>query len=206
MKNLYFDTETTGLPYRQDPARRCGQTHNSNGYPRLVQLAWILTDENDNTLSRQSHIVRPEGFSIPGESASIHGITTAEALEKGKPLLDVLHIFSKDLLQADNIIGHNIGFDESVLFGELRRKGQRKAMAWLEHLPETDTMRSTVEFCAIPFPENWQGSYDSEYKYPKLCELHYKLFGSTFENAHDALADIEATRRCYIELCRRGIL
>ena len=110
MKNLYYDTETTGLPFKPAPVKRYDRTHNSNGYPRLIQIGWILTDEEDNTLSKQDYIVRPDGFSIPGDAVAINGITTDEALEKGAPLLDVLHRFSEDLRQADFPTGNR--YDE----------------------------------------------------------------------------------------------
>ena len=206
MKNLYLDTETTGLPYKPASPRKYGKTHNTNGYPRLVQIAWILTDENDNTLTRHSHVIIPEGFSIPYEATSIHGITTKEAIQKGEPLLKVLHLFNQDLLEADRIIGHNLDFDEGVMSGELRRKGQRKALTKLQSIPEEDTMMSTIDFCAIPFRNNKERYSEEKYKYPKLCELYCKLFGHGFDNAHDAMADIEATRQCHVELHKRNIM
>lgn len=208
MKNLYYDTETTGLPFKPAPVKRYGRTHNSNGYPRLIQIGWILTDEEDNTLSKQDYIVRPDGFSIPGDAVAINGISTDEALEKGVPLLDVLHLFSEDLRQADILIGHNIEYDIDVMIGEFRRKSQRNSLARLTSLPVIDTMKSTVEFCAIPFPADKPRYYDTgcDFKYPKLRELYMKLFGCEFENAHDAMADIEATRRCYVELRHQGLL
>jgi hypothetical protein len=33
-----------------------------------------------------------------------------------------------------------------------------------------------------------------------------KLFGTTFSGAHDALADVEATKKCFFELKNRGII
>ena len=42
-------------------------------------------------------------------------------------------------------------------------------------------------------------------KFPSLEELHYKLFGEVFD-AHNALNDVEATKRCYEELLRIGII
>lgn len=207
MLHLYFDTETTGLPFRPAPFARYGRTHNSNGYPRLIQIGWILTDGNDNVLSRECFIVKPEGFVIPEDAVAVNGITTEEALEKGSPLLDILHRFSEDLSRADVIIGHNIGYDIEVMTGEFRRKNQRNALVRLTSLPVVDTMKSTVEFCAIPFPPDKPRHYDTgcDYKYPKLRELHQILFGCGFENAHDAMADIEATRKCFVELERKGI-
>lgn len=36
------------------------------------------------------------------------------------------------------------------------------------------------------------------------CELYYKVFGCGMENAHDALADILATKECFFELKNRS--
>ena len=38
------------------------------------------------------------------------------------------------------------------------------------------------------------------FKFPKLSELHIKLFLEDFINAHNAVADIHATKRCFFEL------
>ncbi|MBC7525895.1 MAG: 3'-5' exonuclease, partial [Flavobacterium sp.] len=54
----------------------------------------------------------------------------------------------------------------------------------------------TTNFCAIPGPYG--------YKWPKLSELHYKLFQTGFEEAHNAAADIQATAKCFWELKRMG--
>ena len=37
-------------------------------------------------------------------------------------------------------------------------------------------------------------------------ELYTKLFGNGFDGAHDAMADIVATKECFFELLRRGIV
>jgi DNA polymerase III subunit epsilon len=58
------------------------------------------------------------------------------------------------------------------------------------------TMKSTTNFCAI------NGPYG--YKWPKLSELHFKLFNTGFEEAHNAAVDINATARCFWELKRMG--
>lgn len=63
------------------------------------------------------------------------------------------------------------------------------------------TMQSSTDFCAIP-----SNSYYGGYKWPKLEELYRKLFGRMFDDAHDALADVSATKECYFELRRRGVL
>ena len=67
---LFFDTETTGLPKRYN-----APMDDLDNWPRLVQVAWILFDEEGKEIVSNSYIVRPEGFIIPKESSLIHGIT-----------------------------------------------------------------------------------------------------------------------------------
>jgi DNA polymerase III epsilon subunit-like protein len=58
------------------------------------------------------------------------------------------------------------------------------------------TMQGTTNFCKI------NGLYG--YKWPKLSELHYKLFRENFEEEHNAAVDIHATAKCFWELRRLG--
>ena len=60
-------------------------------------------------------------------------------------------------------------------------------------------MLSSVEYCAI------SGHYD-DFKYPKLSELHFRLFGPPCEEAHRALPDARKVARCFFALQDRGIM
>lgn len=90
-------------------------------------------------------------------------------------------------------------FDEKIAGAEFHRKFDADP---LPSKPKFCTMKSpqVIEYCSIP-PFKY-GSY----KWPKLSELHYKLFGFEFEEAHDAAVDIEATAKCFWELKQRGVL
>lgn len=59
-------------------------------------------------------------------------------------------------------------------------------------------MLTATNYCRIP------GLYG--YKWPKLSELHIKLFGVDFDDAHDASVDINATEKCFWELKKRGLI
>jgi hypothetical protein len=59
-------------------------------------------------------------------------------------------------------------------------------------------MESSTNFCALPGPYG--------YKWPKLPELHYKLFRTGFAEAHNAAVDIQITAKCFWELKRLGVL
>ena len=187
---LFFDTETTGVPkdYKA-PAS------NTNNWPRLVQLGWILTDESGNEITSGNEIIKPEGFVIPVDASRVHGITTEVALREGKSLEQVLQSFLKDTEGIKCFVGHNVSFDQRVVGAELHRLGIADTVSTARSL---DTMIAATDFCKIP------GTYG--YKWPKLIELHRKLFGCDFEDAHDAMADITATKKCFFEMKRRGLI
>ena len=48
-------------------------------WPRMIQLAWIVTDEYGNLQKRRSHIIYPQGFTIDPTVANLTGITTMRA-------------------------------------------------------------------------------------------------------------------------------
>ena len=187
---ILFDTETIGLPkdYKA-PASA------DDNYPRLVQLSWLVVDSELNIISENDYIIEPDGFTIPVSSSKIHGITTEIALEEGYPLVEVLQKFIIDFKKSSKSIGHNIDFDKKVVASELLRVGMDDVISGS---PSECTMKSTVDFCKISGPYG--------YKYPKLNELYDLLFGSDFEDAHNSLADIRATLKCYKELKKRGIM
>ena len=193
-KYIFFDSESNGLP--REP--RLGVSFTSN-WPRMIQLAWIVTDENGNILKRQSHIIYPQGFNIVEPIAKLTRITTERAQREGVDLYSVLTEFIEDVNDAKLLIAHNIDFDMHVVGSELYRENMNYNKLMTK--PTICTMQKSTNFCAIPSNGNHAG-----YKWPKLEELHQKLFGTTFFGAHDAMSDVEATRKCYFELKKKGIL
>lgn len=191
---LFFDTETTGTPRNYK-----APVSDSYNWPRLVQLAWIMADKEGNILKRKSAIVKPEGFSIPADAVAVHGITTERAQQEGLPLREVLEEFVNDFSLAENTVGHNIEFDKNIVGAELCRLDMDYNQ--LMDKPSTCTMLSSTDYCAIPNPKGYFG-----YKWPSLQELYYKLFNRNFNDAHDALADITATKECFFELKKRRII
>lgn len=189
-KYLFFDTETTGVPRNYK-----APSSDTRNWPRLVQLAWILTDENGSRIHTGSQIVKPDGFVIPADAARVHGITTQRAMTEGIPLNEVISQFKADLDVATCIVCHNVEFDKKIVGAEMIRLGMRDEVGWKKSLC---TMLASTDFCRI------RGYYG--YKYPKLQELHWKLFGEDFDDAHNAMSDIEATERCFWELKKRGIM
>ena len=85
---LFFDTETTGLPKNWKAA-----VSDLNNWPRMVQLAWIVYENDGIKLKEGSYIIKPIGFSIPSDATKLHGITNEMALSKGVDLKTVLNNF-----------------------------------------------------------------------------------------------------------------
>ena len=191
---LFFDTETTGVPkdYKAPIA-------DLNNWPRLVQLAWILCDENGKQLASYNQIIKPDGFNIPTDASNVHKITTDIAIAQGVDLSEALKQFVEVTQLANIIIVHNVGFDIKILGAELLRI---HSDFQIMNKPSMCTMLSSVNYCAIPNNQNW----GEKYKWPKLQELHKKLFGYEFDDAHDAMADIQATQKCFFEMIKRKII
>ncbi|WP_461533872.1 DNA polymerase III subunit alpha [Sinomicrobium sp.] len=186
---LIFDTETTGLPKRWD-----APITDTDNWPRCIQIAWQLHDEMGNLLEHGDHLVKPEGFNIPFDAERIHGISTELAEEEGITLRETLQKFNAALGKAKFIVGQNVGFDINIMGCEFYREGIESP---LSSMPVLDTCTEvTAAFCQIP------GGRGGKFKLPTLTELHEKLFGVAFAEAHNATADVEATTRCFFELIR----
>ena len=189
---LIFDTETTGLP-RNFKA----PISDIDNWPRVVQLAWQLHDDEGKLVEHQDFLIQPEGFDIPYGAEDIHGISTELAIEQGQDLITVLDAFTNAVKQAEFIVGHNVDFDVNVLGCEFFRQGQNTD--WTETKVLNTCTEKTATLCQI------KGGKGGKFKLPTLSELHLKLFGEAFTEAHNATADVEATTRCFLELIRIGL-
>ena len=190
---LIFDTETTGVPHN-----KTAPLTDLDNWPRVVQIAWQLHDGNGALLSQESHIIRPDGFDIPYKAEQIHGISTKRALEEGRPLKNVLDSFLADLEKTSVLVGHNIEFDINILGAEFIR--QNLPTEKLLTAAKVDTGLVSVEFCQLP------GGPGGKLKMPRLEELHKKLFGKGFGDAHDASYDVAATARSFFGLIKEKVV
>lgn len=185
---LFFDTETNGLP-------QYGR------WPRITQLAYKLTDELGNQIKTFNSVIAPRlnsrgtpEWTVPKEQFFIdNNISTERCIAEGVSLESALEQFNDDVLKYGPIykIAHNLNFDKNVLVNEFRR--ERITDKHFRSMKEFCTMLSTVDYCRIP------GKYGKS-KWPRLVELHYILFASDFEGAHDAMFDVNAMEKCFFRL------
>jgi len=187
---LFFDTETTGLPKSWK-----APVSDTANWPHIVQIAWALFDNSGKQLAFQDYMIKPEGFVIPESATAIHGISTEKALKEGRPAAEVLKEFSGALQGAARLVAHNLDFDEKMVRVELLRLRMSDGLG---EIPRICTMKASTKYCKIP------GPYGD--KWPKLSELHIKLFEVDFEDQHNAASDVLCCAKCFFELRRRAVI
>lgn len=188
MKIFVFDTETTGFINKKDPRLEA--------QPKIVQFAGIFWEVSDNwhfkEIKRCNILVNP-GMPIPYGASQVHHIYDID-VKDAPDITEKIDEMLWYINDADMIIGHNIEYDEDLVKLELRRLEKE----YMYHPKQVFcTMKTTVDFCSI----QWNGA---RFKYPKLGELHKKLFDKYFIGAHDAMTDVEATLNCFTQLVKLG--
>ena len=189
MKIFVFDTETTWFINKKDTSLEA--------QPKIIQFAGIFWDLEDWIFKEEKRVdilINPK-MPIPFESSKVHHLYDIDV--KNAPFIeDKIDEIMSYINDSDAIIWHNIEYDEDMIKIELKRLNQE-----YRYQPKQVicTMKNTVDFCAIKW--NWE-----RFKYPKLWELHKKLFDEYFIWAHDAMTDVEATLRCFVELAKTWII
>tara|TARA_Y100000741_G_scaffold363849_1_gene353095 strand:- start:725 stop:1375 length:651 start_codon:yes stop_codon:yes gene_type:complete len=193
MKVLIFDVETTGLP------ERGASLMNLEKYPYIVQFSWMIYDASQNRIDNvNDHIVKiPEHITIPIEASNVHGITNDKMRTEGRDINLILDIFTKDMLDSQVIVAHNLSFDKTIVQAEYLRN---KRINWLgrHRKMEYCTMKRSLNICNIYKKNIYTG--EKTKKYPKLMELHHYWFKTVPNNLHNSLIDIFVCFRCYHQM------
>lgn len=207
MRFLVFDTETTGLPQSKfiSPSTL-------DQWPHIVQFSYVIYDSSLNDIiESKDYIVKlPESISISDESTKLHGITNELSSKSGIPINEVLNEFFYYLRGVDKLIGHNIEFDVNMIKVALLRlinsnsftKEQLKLYKYDFHYLTnykniSCTLKDSIQFCNIQTLDKYGKPY---LKYPKLIELHEKLFNKSPSKLHNSFNDILITLRCFMKL------
>ena len=177
MKLFFFDTETTGLRPETD---------------RIIQfwaIFWTLDEKTGRFHEERiinQHIKIDE--EIPQQASNVHHIYKKD-LEPFGYIEDYIKEFVAYMTKADYLIGHNVEYDRRMFMGEIMRCGSVGFNS--DDHKRFDTMTSTAELVNGPGGRR-----------PRLSQLYRFLFGRDFDNAHDAMADIVATKDCFLALDR----
>jgi len=207
MRFLVFDTETTGLP-----KTKFISPSTLEEWPYIVQFSFIIYDSslNDIVESKDYLIKLPENVSIPEESTKIHNITNELSQKSGLQINKILDEFFYYLREVDRLIGHNVEFDLNMVKVEMLRiinkspvtreklKLYKNNLHFLNNYENIScTLKDSIEFCNIQVISKTGKTY---LKYPRLIELHEKLFNKLPKNLHNSFNDILVTLRCFMKL------
>lgn len=189
-KILFYDTETTGFPtskkFDDDPCQ-----------PHIVQLAAHLVDADTRDVVQSIDlIVKPDGWEIPEVTTEVHGISTEHALAVGVPENEVVQVFMR-MWQGCLRVAHNEQFDAKILrIAAMRFKGKVCADVWREGGAQC-TSELSIDILKLPPSERMLKAGRTHHKQPRMSEAYEHFTGKELENAHSAIADVNACMEVY---------
>ena len=106
MREIVFDTETTGLDPRQERVIEIGCVELVNRFPT----------------GRTFHVyINPEGRDIHADAVAVHGITNAMLVDK--PVFSAIAGDFAAFIEGATLVAHNAGFDMGFINAEFGRVG-----------------------------------------------------------------------------------
>lgn len=107
MREIVFDTETTGLDPKTD---------------RIIEIGGVELDNRFPT-GRTFHVyINPDGQQIHPDAQAVHGISSADLADK--PVFSGIVDDFLDFFDGAKFVAHNAGFDMGFVNAELMRLGQ----------------------------------------------------------------------------------
>jgi DNA polymerase-3 subunit epsilon len=182
---LFLETETTGL---------------DTGKDRIVQLSTRLvlpTGAQD-----YNQLVRPQNSAIPDTTTKIHRSANQVANLRGTSITQVLEELSRQIDQADIIIGHNVEYDIAIIIAEAKRSGYHDLVATLTHPKFGLDAGRRAAICTQRLAADYfrfLGESPSLID-TKLITVYQRLFQEELNGAHDAMVDVSACQRVYNHL------
>ncbi len=107
MREIVFDTETTGLDTRDD---------------RIIEIGGVELVNRFPTGRSFHRYVNPEGRSVHADALAVHGITNASLADK--PNFATIATEFLEFIDGARLVAHNAAFDIGFVNAELGRLGQ----------------------------------------------------------------------------------
>ncbi|WP_018430520.1 DNA polymerase III subunit epsilon [Hoeflea sp. 108] len=104
MREIIFDTETTGLDNRED---------------RLIEIGCIELDNRFPTGRTFHKYINPQGRSVHPDAQEVHGISNADL--EGKPIFSEILQEFLDFIDGAKLVAHNASFDIGFINAEFAR-------------------------------------------------------------------------------------
>ena len=185
-----FDTETSGLPYKERGSNYDYKNLDHFNSSRLLSISWLLINDINEIVEKKTYYIKPDDFEISEASINIHGLTKEFLNENGitihEVLLNLNGLFTK--YNINLLIAHNIIFDINILKSELYRYQYNIT---LSKIARTET------FCTMLGSQVRMNVY----KWPKLSEAYTYFYNEEITNAHDAEYDTLHCYKIYLKLC-----
>ena len=192
MRFMWIDTETTGI----DP-------NDSSAF----QVACVLVD-NGNLICERCFFLNPlsETIKYHEGAGAVHGyseeqIKTFPSEQEQVPKIAAFFAEARELWEKDGsntekmiIAGYNVSFDIGHLKALFERNGYRLEDYFLNVIADVflQVKKAGIQKALLYLPDRKLGTVA-------------KHLGVKLEDAHDALADIRATREVAVKLYKMGI-
>lgn len=167
MSIIIFDTETSGLPIKNDFS-----------HIRMLELGYLKLDMDLNILYEKNYINNID-IEIPEIITKITGITSEKLKLEGIDIKKILSNLLEDLNDVDIMIAHNNRFDLGVLRQEFKNIGAEKI--FLEKIYKKINLDSVQIF-----KDNIKKKDIENYK---LQTIYKFLNKDNYEQTHRALDD-----------------
>lgn len=182
---LVIDTETSGLPKNWKSSYS-----ESNNWPHIIQMAWIIYDSNLIEVKRENHYFKNDGFEMDKTSFKIHKITTEFLEINGENSKDIMLLLYADLVNFKPlVVGHFIEFDYHMLNVEFYRIGKENVLAEIRFFC---TMKASAPYVKNPAVTEL-----------KLDQFYKELFEVEPTDLHNALFDALNTAKIFFYLLNK---
>jgi len=210
-----FDVETTGLIPRNLPTD--GSVTPIDVYPYILQLSFIVYDLNKREIVKKynEYIRVADKVFISPKITEITRISRETCNEKGVDIVDALHEFHNAYVNSMYVVAHNLAFDQVLIEVETHRNIDRLRELQTNPLCLFNSLYNKINniqlYCTMRYGKNIcnilvERKPDAKVtntvykKFPKLSELHGKLFEYVPENLHDAYVDTYACLKCFLKM------
>ena len=191
---IFFDTETNA---RTEKGKFTYRQH-------IMQLAYYILDSEFNVIKKRCWFIKDVAKKIYEHQE----ILTLESIKDGKLWEKVFKTFMKDLKKYivstnGRIVAHNLEFDKKIImYSCLAKKIDSSVFESIIDKHGYCTKEPSTDYCQLPKTGYYADT--PGYKWPKLEELHSKMFEEV-EQTHLANDDVEMLIRCYTKGDRIGI-
>lgn len=188
---LVVDTETTGL-------QQAGKQP-----LRLVGIGWVLCHSLSDIEEEKAFRIASDNYLAPFSSETVNGTGEEMPVRECVPCRDALAAFWSAYRRCDVLVGHNLDFDEMVIYRESANMGLELSVSGRMQdriRGRVCIMKGSAGLFSLP-----AGS-GADWGWPSLLELYYALYPFHLLKEHQPTPGANMCARCFFALKNRGLL